>query len=75
MGWLTGMHGILALYNNAILSYLHDRPETTLEMLVALHLRSFQPEAMKRRGGKSSRRRNAAPKNRGKKKTGRTKKR
>ncbi len=56
MSWLTGVHGILSLYNNAILSYLHDRPESTLEMLAELHLRNFQPGMMKRSGGKPSRR-------------------
>jgi AcrR family transcriptional regulator len=56
MGWLTGMHGILSLYNNAILSYLHDRPETTLEMLVDFHLRSFEPQRTKPSGTASARR-------------------
>jgi AcrR family transcriptional regulator len=75
MAWLTGMHGILSLYNNAILSYLHDRHESTLETLAELHLRNFQPEMMRPSGARSSRPSKPLPKSTGKKKTGRTKKR
>ena len=31
--WLTGMHGIISLYNNTILDYLHKNPSTLLEKL------------------------------------------
>jgi AcrR family transcriptional regulator len=75
MSWLTGMHGILSLYNNAILSYLHDRPESTLETLAEFHLRNFQPERMNPSGARSSRRSKPLPRSTSKKETGRTKKR
>ncbi len=75
MGWLTGVHGILALYNNAILSYLHDRPEDTLDELAELHLRNFRPERMKRSGASSRKRSKPSSRSTRKKKTGRTKRR
>lgn len=74
MEWLTGMHGIIALYNNAILSYLHDRPETTLEILAELHLRSFRPGMMKRPGTKLSQRSKKTRRPAKKKRAGRAKK-
>ena len=48
--WLTGVHGILSLYNSGILSYLHGRPESALEILAEVHLRGFEPETMRRAG-------------------------
>jgi AcrR family transcriptional regulator len=75
MAWLTGMHGILALYNNAILSYLHDQPQTTLEMLAEIHLRNFRTERMRRSGVGPRQRSKPKPKSTKRKKTGPTKKR
>jgi AcrR family transcriptional regulator len=41
--WLTGIHGIIALYNNTILSYVHETPDEILNTLVKQHLMSFDP--------------------------------
>ncbi len=75
MRWLTGLHGILSLYNNAILSYLHDDPESALEPLAELHLRGFEPERMKPPGGKPSRGGKRPPAHTGKGSRGSTKQR
>ncbi len=60
--WLTGVHGILSLFNSGILSYLDDRPESALERLAELHLRGFEPEMMKRSQAHLPRRRQVSPK-------------
>ena len=62
MRWLTGVHGILSLHNSRILSYLHDRPESALKRLAELHLRGFEPEAMKRSGGRPAQRKRKSAK-------------
>ena len=41
--WLTGIHGIIALYNNTILSYVYEAPDEILNTIVKRHLISFDP--------------------------------
>ncbi len=43
MQLLTGMHGIISLYNNTILAYVHEHPEDILDSLVESHLSFFAP--------------------------------
>jgi len=43
MRLLTGVHGVVSLYNNTILAYVHDHPEEILDSLVESHLSSFEP--------------------------------
>jgi AcrR family transcriptional regulator len=43
MRLLTGVHGVVSLYNNTILGYVHDHPEEILDSLVESHLSSFEP--------------------------------
>ncbi len=50
---LTGMHGIVALYNNTILGYVHERPEEILDSLVDGHLSSFAPDAARGASGRT----------------------
>jgi AcrR family transcriptional regulator len=40
---LTGVHGVVSLYNNTILAYIHDRPEDILDSLVEGHLSFIEP--------------------------------
>jgi hypothetical protein len=40
---LTAMHGVVSLYNNTILDYVHERPEDILEPLLESHLSFFAP--------------------------------
>ncbi len=40
---LTAMHGVVSLYNNTILVYVHERPEAILDSLVESHLSFFAP--------------------------------
>lgn len=40
---LTAMHGVVSLYNNTILVYVHEHPEDILESLVEMHLSFFAP--------------------------------
>jgi len=43
MRLLTGVHGVVSLYNNTILAYVHDHPEEILDSLVESHLSFFEP--------------------------------
>jgi AcrR family transcriptional regulator len=43
MRLLTGVHGVVSLYNNTILAYVHDHPEDVLDSLVEGHLSFFDP--------------------------------
>jgi len=43
MRLLTGVHGVVSLYNNTILAYVHDHPEEILDSLVESHLSFFAP--------------------------------
>jgi AcrR family transcriptional regulator len=43
MRLLTGVHGVVSLYNNTILAYVHDNPEDILESLVESHISFFAP--------------------------------
>ena len=40
---LTAVHGVVSLYNNTILVYVHDHPEDILETLLESHLSFFAP--------------------------------
>jgi AcrR family transcriptional regulator len=40
---MTAIHGVVSLYNNTILVYVHDRPEDILETLMESHLSFFAP--------------------------------
>jgi len=40
---MTALHGVVSLYNNTILVYVHDRPEDILETLLESHLSFFAP--------------------------------
>ncbi len=40
---MTAIHGVVSLYNNTILVYVHDHPEDILDSLVESHLSSFEP--------------------------------
>ncbi len=40
---LTAMHGVVSLYNNTILAYVHEHPEDLLDSLVENHLSFFAP--------------------------------
>lgn len=40
---LTAVHGVVSLYNNTILIYVHDHPEDILESLLESHLSFFAP--------------------------------
>ena len=40
---LTAMHGVVSLYNNTILVYVHEHPENILDSLVERHLSFFAP--------------------------------
>ena len=40
---LTAMHGVVSLYNNTILVYVHEHPEDILETLVESHLSFLAP--------------------------------
>ena len=40
---LTAVHGVVSLYNNTILVYVHDHPEDILETLLESHLSFFSP--------------------------------
>jgi len=40
---MTALHGVVSLYNNTILVYVHDRPEDILETLLENHLSFFAP--------------------------------
>ena len=40
---MTAIHGVVSLYNNTILVYVHDHPEDILESLVESHLSFFEP--------------------------------
>ena len=40
---LTALHGVVSLYNNTILVYVHDHPEDILEPLLERHLSFFAP--------------------------------
>ncbi|MRR16528.1 MAG: TetR/AcrR family transcriptional regulator [Deltaproteobacteria bacterium] len=50
--WITAMHGIVSLYNNAILDGLHDHPEEILDALADRVLTLFQPACGRRRNHK-----------------------
>ena len=41
---LTAVHGVVSLYNNTILVYVHDHPEDILETLLESHLSFFSPQ-------------------------------
>ncbi len=41
---LVGLHGTISLYNNTILSYLHDNPEVILTSLTSSLIARFNPE-------------------------------
>ncbi len=41
---LTAVHGVVSLYNNTILAYVHDHPEDILESLVESHVSIFAPQ-------------------------------
>ena len=40
---VTAIHGVVSLYNNTILVYVHDHPEDILDSLVESHLSFFAP--------------------------------
>jgi len=40
---MTAIHGVVSLYINSILVYVHDRPEDILDSLVESHLSCFDP--------------------------------
>jgi len=40
---MTAIHGVVSLYNNTILVYVHDHPEDILDSLVESHLSFFEP--------------------------------
>ena len=40
---MTAVHGVVSLYNNTILVYVHDHPEDILDSLVESHLSFFAP--------------------------------
>ena len=40
---MTAIHGVVSLYNNTILVYVHDHPEDILDPLVESHLSFFAP--------------------------------
>ncbi len=44
---MTAIHGVVSLYNNTILVYVHERPEDILESLVESHLSFFAPPEKK----------------------------
>ena len=44
---MTAIHGVVSLYNNTILVYVHDRPEDILETLLESHLSFFAPPQKK----------------------------
>ena len=51
---LTAVHGVVSLYNNTILAYVHDHPENILESLVESHVSVFAPqkETQRRKSGR-----------------------
>ena len=46
--WITGMHGIVSLYNNTILNDLHDHPDKILDALADRALTLFEPPDRRR---------------------------
>jgi AcrR family transcriptional regulator len=40
---MTAIHGVVSLYNNTILVYVHDHPKDILDSLVESHLSFFEP--------------------------------
>ena len=42
--WLVTIHGVIALYNNTILSYLHEQPEKILKQLALDSLLQYRPQ-------------------------------
>jgi AcrR family transcriptional regulator len=44
---MTAIHGVVSLYNNTILAYVHDHPEDVLDSLVESHLSFFEPPQKK----------------------------
>ena len=44
---MTAIHGVVSLYNNTILVYVHDHPEDILDSLVESHLSFFEPPQKK----------------------------
>jgi AcrR family transcriptional regulator len=44
---MTALHGVVSLYNNTILVYVHDHPEDILEPLLESHLSFFEPPQKK----------------------------